>query len=527
MRSQARVLGVGALLFGAYLATARLGLLLDAVAGFATLVWPPTGISLVALFLFGERLWPAVALAAIATNLAVGASVPVACAIGIGNALEAVAGARLLRAAAFRPQLDRVRDVVALTFLGAMLSTMASAAIGVFSLWAGGVLRGGAAMATVRAWWVGDMLGDLAMAPLLFVWLSRPWIGARRWLWAEAFVLFAALAAVSAVVLTQPHPGLLTQPYMVFPLLALVAWRLGPYGAATGVFLVAAISVAGATLLHTPFVRPTLNESLLLLQIFVGVASLTTLVLGAAIAERNLAVQARDEFLSIASHELSTPLTALSLHVQGQLRVAEKAAEPREQLEATRRMVARLAKLIQELLDISRISAGRMQLERGPVDLAALVRDGVARFAQQIAHAKSAVQFAADQGVTGQWDRARLDQVLDNLLSNALKFGAGRPIEIAVRATGPTARMEVRDHGIGIDATDQSRVFERFERAVSRQRFGGFGLGLWIARQVIEAHGGTISVSSVVGRGSTFVVELPRSSAPPPAPAEAGGIGGV
>jgi signal transduction histidine kinase len=366
------------------------------------------------------------------------------------------------------------------------------------------------------------MLGDLAMAPLLFVWFCRPWTGARRFWWAEAAALFAGLAAVSALVLTRSHPGLLTQPYMVFPLLALVAWRLGPSGAATGVFLVAAISVAGATLAHTPFVRPTLNESLLLLQIFVAVAALTTLILGAAIAERNRAIAARDEFISIASHELSTPLTALSLQVQGQLRAAEQDDAHRAQLEATRRMVARLAKLIQELLDISRISSGRIQLEREPLDLGVLVREGVARFEQQIAQSKTPVELAVEEGVTGSWDRARLDQVVDNLLSNALKFGAGRPIEIHVRRSGSKARVEVRDHGIGIGRSDQSRVFERFERAVSRQRFGGFGLGLWIARQVVEAHGGTISVASVVGRGSTFVVELPRALAPPAAAPEGG-----
>jgi signal transduction histidine kinase len=247
-----------------------------------------------------------------------------------------------------------------------------------------------------------------------------------------------------------------------------------------------------------------------------GIVALTMLVVEAAMTERNRAVEARDEFLAIASHELSTPLTALSLQVQNLLRALKRGEAETEKLrihiEATWRMVGRLGRMIRELLEISRIS-GRIRLEREEVDLTLLIRESVSRLDPQIVQAGSAVTVLASEPVSGHWDRTRLDQVIDNLLANAIKFGAGKPVEIVVDGLGPVARLEVRDHGIGIGPGDQARVFERFERAVSRRRFGGLGLGLWIARQVVEAHGGTISLSSEPGRGSTFTVELPRALA--------------
>jgi signal transduction histidine kinase len=511
-----RFLGKAALLFGAYFVTARLGLLLDAVGGFATLVWPPTGIALAALFLFGDALWPAVALGAFAVNMAAGAPFAVACGIATGNTLEALAGANLLRFARFQPGLERVRDVIALALLAAGFSTLLSALIGVASLWAGGVIHADGVFAATRAWWVGDALGDLVVAPPIFVSIARPRLAERRWLPFEAIAIAALLAAASLHIFGGARDGLFTQTYVLFPALVLAAWRFGPYGASMGVLLVSAIAVAGTVVGQGPFLHSNLSESLLFLQTFMGIVALTMLVLGAAIAERNRAVEARDEFLSIASHELSTPLTALSLQVQNQLRALNRGgADPetlRAHTETTWRMVGRLARLTHELLEISRIS-GKIRLEREHVDLAIVIRDAVARLAEQIAQGGSAVTVIASESVQGHWDRTRLDQVADNLIANAIKFGAGKPVEIVVHGLGSTARLEVRDHGIGIGVSDQARVFERFERAVSRRRFGGFGLGLWIARQVVEAHGGTISLSSELGRGSTFVVELPRSSA--------------
>jgi signal transduction histidine kinase len=301
---------------------------------------------------------------------------------------------------------------------------------------------------------------------------------------------------------------------MIFPFLVWAAWRFGPYGATTGVLLVSAIAVAGTAMGAGPFWQGTVSESLFSLQIFMGVVAITTLALGSAIAERNRAIEARDEFLSIASHELSTPLTALSLQVQSQQRALQRGGSDAEVMrghsEATSRMVGRLARLIRELLDISRVSTGKLRLEREEVDLAAVIREAVARLEEQIAQAGCAVTVLAKEPVRGRWDRARLDQVADNLIANAIKFGGGKPVEIVVGGNGDTARLEVHDHGIGIAPADQNRVFDRFERAVSRRRFAGFGLGLWIARQVVEAHGGTISLSSQPGLGSTFTVELPR-----------------
>ena len=507
------------LLFVAYVATARLGLRMDAVAGFATLVWPPTGISLAALLLFGKRLWPGVLLGALCVNLLAGAPLPVALGIAAGNALEAVAGSWLLGdIAVFHPRLERVKDVLYLVLFGAVLSTALSALVGVLSLRLGGTIAPALGWPAFRAWWLGDMLGDLVVAPVLLVWISRPPLARRRFLAAEAVLLAAALVGVSVLVFgdVRREGGLLRQPYVVFPVLLWAAVRFAQYGAATGTLLVSALAIAGTVMGLGPYVRGTLAEGLLYLQTFMGVAAATALTVAAAIAERIRAVDARDEFLAIASHELRTPLTALLLHIQSQLRTLRRGQDAPvperavEQLKSTERMVLRLGKLIGELLEVSRLAWGRFRPDRQDVDLAALVRESLARMEEQLARAGCPVNVAVEGGVRGSWDRDRLDRVVDNLIGNAAKYGAGKPIEVRLRGRDGNVLLEVRDYGIGIEPADQARVFERFERAVSHRQFGGFGLGLWISRKIVEAHGGSIWLTSKPGAGSTFSVELPR-----------------
>lgn len=235
------------------------------------------------------------------------------------------------------------------------------------------------------------------------------------------------------------------------------------------------------------------------------------------------AVRVRDEFLSIASHELKTPLTSLALQSDS-LRASAGRGDAEalvRKSEVIRRSVDRLTRLVASLLDLSRINAGRLELELEPVDLAEVARDVVARFEEEAARAACPLSLEAPEPVVGRWDRVRLDQVLTNLLGNAVKYGPGRPVEVRVLADGDRALLSVRDHGIGISAADQRRIFERFERAVSRRHYGGFGLGLWIVREIVEVLGGTVRVESAPGAGSTFTVALSR--APEPAAARRAG----
>jgi PAS domain S-box-containing protein len=236
--------------------------------------------------------------------------------------------------------------------------------------------------------------------------------------------------------------------------------------------------------------------------------------------EAQESIRARDDFLAVASHELKTPLTSLLLQVQAVERIALRGDATPIRLEASCaiavRQVRRLDELVDALLDVSRVIQNRLVLEREPVELGGLVREVTARFALEASRAGCSVLLHADGEVAGRWDRRRLDQVLSHLLSNALKYGAHKPVEITLDAAPGSARIVVADHGIGIAPDHQARIFERFERAVPARHYGGFGLGLWIVRRIVEALGGQITVASAAGEGSTFTVELPVAGGAPP-----------
>lgn len=300
-----------------------------------------------------------------------------------------------------------------------------------------------------------------------------------------------------------------------------------------GVSLLASALLLGSVLgvlLLAPVPLPTALEEAGGLRLLVLLTGLAGLTLGGAmgwtlrqtlhaepppspsLAQENarLRAQVQDAFelLGVAAHDLGNPLLALRLRLHGLRAHVRPDTSAQEGLARVEREAHRLGLLVHDLLDLSRLSAGRLTLEREEMDLGELLREVAERFDSQAAATGSTLTVHAPAAVCGRWDRQRLDRVATNLLGNALKFGLGQPIEVHVLADGVRARLAVTDHGMGLTPEAQAGLFRRFERPGDSAR-PGTGLGLYIVRQLVEAHGGAIHLQSQLGEGAQFTVELP------------------
>jgi PAS domain S-box-containing protein len=229
------------------------------------------------------------------------------------------------------------------------------------------------------------------------------------------------------------------------------------------------------------------------------------------------ALHARDEFLVVASHDLRMPLSLLEMQVESMQRVVQRAGldgvpsgRLSRFLEGVLRLARQLSIVVEDVLDPSRLTGTQMQLALEEIDLAGVVCTTVARFGDQLAHAGSRVVLSATETAPGEWDRFRLEQVVGNLLSNALDSGAGKPIEVSVDSDDDFARLHVRDHGATLTEERKSQLFSLAVRAVSARHYGGAGLGLFLVRRIVEALHGTIEVKTHAGDGTSFTVTLPR-----------------
>ncbi len=234
------------------------------------------------------------------------------------------------------------------------------------------------------------------------------------------------------------------------------------------------------------------------------------------IEELRAAIAARDEFIAVAAHELRNPVTPIVAQVQlAQARARREGVSEAlmKNLDTLQLAVDHYVRRATTLLETTRVTSGSLRLHPTSFDLVELVRDCVRNYGQLAAHAGSDLDLCAGGAVVGSWDRLALEQVLDNLISNAVRYGDGKPIRVEVREDADQVVIGVIDQGIGIAISDRSRIFERFERAVGNTTRGGFGIGLWLAHKLVQAHGGALEVTSELGRGSKFFVRLPRRTA--------------
>jgi signal transduction histidine kinase len=401
------------------------------------------------------------------------------------------------------------------------LSALISATIGVSSLFLGKVIAFSSYYPTWLAWWVGDMISILILTSFLLTWSTWPREKVSGKRLAEMAILTLFVLAVGLIVflgLLQPDQRTYPLTYLVFPPLIWAALRFGPRGVISAIFALSSLAIVGTIQGVAPFstgeVSSTgdLSESLLLLQSFMGIIAITSMILAAVVAERRALEQRKDEFIRMASHELKTPLTSVQAYTELlHMKFAELGnPEALRYLAKMATQIDKLSRLIADLLDLSKMQVGKVAFAEEVVDVEALIREVVENLQYTAARHQISIEGTAQREIVG--DKERLGQVLINLITNAVKYSPSADrIIVHLTPTQETLTVSIQDFGIGIPKAHQEKVFERFYRVSSdRDRtYPGLGIGLYLAHQIIERHGGKMWVESVEGQGSTFSFSLP------------------
>ncbi len=506
------------LIAAVYFLTAKLGLNFNSVSHFAALVWFPTGISLACILLLGFNIWPAITIGAFLANFSSGAPLLVAIGIGIGNTLEALIGTYLLKKFIdIRTSLQGLKDVLGLIVLGAFISTLFSATIGVFCLYFGNLIPSVDFAKTWTTWWVGDVISDLVVAPLILVWLTRPYFlfnrSFKRIL--EIFGLIILLVIVMLVIYQdffEIGVDVVPRAYLIFPALIWSAIRFGSRGAATTTFVVSFFALFFTSLGYGPFRSEVLSEGLLSAETYLIVVSISGLLLSAVANERHELEERKDEFISIASHELKTPITTIKGYTQilGQILKRDKSKKNLFYVSRMEEQLDRLTKLVNDLLDVSKMQSNKIQLHKEKVDIKELVYNIIAD--NKLLNNHKLIFETKEKDLNIWADKYYINMVLMNLVSNAIKYSP-RSDEVVIYADREKDNLivSVEDFGIGISKRDQKNVFDKFFRADNRirQSFSGLGLGLYIASEIIKQHQGSIWLKSIKGKGTIFSFKLP------------------
>jgi signal transduction histidine kinase len=511
----------------AYWVAARLSLNLALVHGQVTPLWPPTGIALVAIFVFGRSVWPAIALSAFAVNLPMGPSPLGAAFIAAGNTLAPLISAELLARAGFRTQLDRLRDAVAIIVLGALIGMTISATVGSSVLILFGSVPVKDFAATWAVWWAGDAMGVLLVAPLLLsLFLPRP--GVRLLGWRGGVELAVLLMGVGLVtfLLFQNRFRL---EYLVLPLIMVAAWRFRLRGAAPAALIASLVAIWSAVHGNGPFATETLLEKMVTLQAFNVSVSLASFVLSAFVDAReqsdelsrmyhsaNLAIAAKNEAINAAAHELGAPLAVLTSYL-ALLSDGNFGPAPTK-WDAVLNVMAdkawQVTGIIKDLLEAARIEAHINESSRTSLDLRQIVLRAVERAETRAElSAGEIVSALGPDPVQVEADARQVSRILDNLISNSLTYAARAPrLRVSVVTDAEQAVVRVTDNGVGLSQSQRARVFQPFSRSndPAFDSVPGSGLGLYVSRQLAEANGGSLMLErSEPGIGTAFALNLP------------------
>ncbi|HEY8816503.1 MAG TPA: MASE1 domain-containing protein [Candidatus Dormibacteraeota bacterium] len=511
----------------AYWFSAHASLELALVHGQVTPIWPPTGIALVAVLIFGRRVWPAVFLAALAVNLPIGPSPLGAAAIAAGNTLAPLTAAALLGLTGFRIELDRLRDAASIIILGALVAMTISATAGTSVLVLSGVVPIDTALPTWAVWWTGDAMGVLLVAPFLLSLL--PSAGSPPPTRRQAPELIGLLLGVGVLtfVLFQNR---LRLEYLVFPLIMFAAWRFHLRGATPAALIASGIAIWSAVQGTGPFATETLAQKMITLQVFNVCVALTSLLLTAFVVARerteemtrlyvsaSAASQTKSTFLDMAAHELLTPLTVVAGYLS--LLSGGTVGSPPEAWEAPLGIVLsktyEMERIVDELMNASQLEFTGPLLEREVLDLRRVVDDAVERVRPRadLLRADVTVDLPPDP-VPVEADANRLGRVMDDLINNALTYTIRTPrVVIGLSTKSRRAILRITDNGVGIPEGERERIFDRLYRIADPQVVvPGIGLGLYICRRLVESYGGGIAVEdSTAGMGTVFAMALPLS----------------
>lgn len=646
------------LLTSVYFVVGKFSLALATLNPSSSAVWPASGIAVASLVLGGWRLWPGAFLGAFAVNVLTAGNVWTSLGIATGNTLEAMTASFLIhRFCGGIKTFDRTTGIFKFTLLAGLLSSGLAASIGVTSLWLGGFVLWNQFSAVWFTWWLGDAVGILGIASLLILWVYP---SSFSWKWKkalEAVLLVGLMFCLGQIVFGDWAFDMGSHYPLSFSFIPFMIWaglRFSQRECATLLFLLAAHSIYGTLLGYGPFVRATSNESLLLLQSFIGTMSVTALSLAATVSERRVAVrglkaaqinlergmkelkqaeekfrlsveaapnamvmvdekghivmvnseaealfgypreelleknvemliperavgkhatfreefiknpQARamgvgrdlfgltkdgtevpieiglnpirmddqiyvlaaiiniterkridemkSEFISTVSHELKTPLTS----IQGSLDLISSAQAQlpehiRNLIQIATRNSSRLVRIVNDILDIQKMEAGKISFSMKTVNLAHIVEQAVESTRLYLVSAKVKIMVENLVQVHVQADADRLMQVLDNLISNAVKFSpSGGEVKISMKEQDGHIRVSVNDQGPGIPEEFRHQLFQKFSQAHTETRSrGGTGLGLWITKVIIEQHGGKIGFESPSVGGTTLFFDLP------------------